>query len=250
MNDRHMLRRQRMEDNTPLRHLMQTHWQSEGAALWDAYLSSGQTEMLPVQLDHRCRQTIQQHFRRQKSLTMLLNAAKKVACIGAVLLFTIFVTLSVSQEVRAAVSSWLSGWDGGLYVYAPTDTDEVTPDYDYRLSKIPAGYALSQDFYLPTGGLISYLDEENSHSLHLMYCRQDEGSEMDLILTEELHKIVTVNSVTADLYYYPDLHDDSSLVWIDPETNYLLHISGYFPEEILVELAENLIRTQREPETP
>lgn len=246
MNDRYPLHRQAPEEDTFLRSLLEADCQLEGTLLLAAYQASAEDYLPPEALDQQCRALIQRHFRNRKRHRRLLQLIRSAACFLLVLTASVLLTLCISPEARAAASKWISGWDGGLYVYAPTDTDEVTPDYNYRLSRLPDGYLLDQEFFVPTGGVVTYYSEEAGHSLHLIYCRQDEGSEFGLVLTEESHKPVVVNGIRADLYYYPDLHDDSSLVWVDPETNYLLHISGYFPEEEMVAIAQSVVRTMRQ----
>jgi len=246
MNDRHSLRNQFPEENA-LRTLMDVNAQIDGALLLELYESAGSIPQPPEPLDSQCQAIICRYFHRISILNTLKNLTRKTACFTASILAIGLLMLCLSQEVRATVSKWISGWEGGLFVYEPTDTDTITPDYRYQLSQIPEGYVFDQETVMPTGGLFRYLDSETNHSLFLVYIRQDEGSEMDLILTEESHKIVMVNGTQADLYYYPDIHDDSSLVWIDPETNYLLHISGWFPEDEMIALAESLVYEEREP---
>ena len=247
MNDRLLHLSSMSEDDNALQTLMDADAQIDGAMLLALYQAAHEGDGLPKELDRHCQNTIRRHFQKVKRKNFLTEAIRKAACIAAAILASGILTLCISPEARAAVSKWISGWEGGLYVYAPTDTDTITPDYRFLLTKIPEGYSFDQETVMPTGGLFRYLDNENNRALFLVYIRQEEGSEMDLILTEELHKVVTVNGTFADLYYYPDLHDDSSLVWIDPETNYLLHISGWFPEEEMIELAESVIHTEREP---
>lgn len=49
-----------------------------------------------------------------------------------------------------------------------------------------------------------------------------------------------VGNISADLYFSQTETENSSIVWADPNTDYLISIAGYFTDDELIELANNV----------
>ena len=54
---------------------------------------------------------------------------------------------------------------------------------------------------------------------------------------------VQLGDITADFYQSEVNTSGSSIVWVDPENDYLVSVDGFFSQEELIEMALNLVKT-------
>lgn len=52
------------------------------------------------------------------------------------------------------------------------------------------------------------------------------------------------NIATADFYQSTTEDSSSGLAWVDPDTDYLICLDGFFSKEELIEMALSLVKTE------
>jgi hypothetical protein len=116
--------------------------------------------------------------------------------------------------------------------------------FKYDLPEVPEGYYLWQEILDPTIGTMLYAEEESGLFLKIIYCPNDGNGAM-FLLPEAATKItVQLGDITAD-FYQSEVHTSaSSIVWVDPENDYLVSVDGFFSQEELIEMALSLVKTE------
>ena len=151
--------------------------------------------------------------------------------------------MALSPTARAAVLGWLFGRESDAYVYRSTGTDtneETLTTYDF--AEVPEGYTLHQNFLMPNSGLVIYREEETARLLKVFFAPND-GSGALYLLPEDATLIpIQLGDISAD-FYLSNIEDESStIVWTDPENDYLVTVDGFFSQEELVDMALSLVK--------
>lgn len=151
--------------------------------------------------------------------------------------------MAISPTARAAVMGWLFGLEADAYVYrstgSDTDSDTITT-YDFE--EVPEGYTLWQNLLMPTSGLVIYCEEETGRLLKVFFAPND-GSGALYLLPEDATLIpVKLGDISADFYQSNMEASSSTIVWTDPENDYLVTVDGFFSQEELMDMALNLVR--------
>ena len=77
------------------------------------------------------------------------------------------------------------------------------------------------------------------------YVTEDSQYELFLDTGDVETKKVSVNGVDADLYVDPTGEQSSTLIWKDPETDVLLSLTAYLPEDQLISMADGVVRQEK-----
>ncbi|MGN0384436.1 MAG: DUF4367 domain-containing protein [Lachnospiraceae bacterium] len=171
----------------------------------------------------------------------LSRAIRMAASFTLVLLIAGASVLALSPTARATVTGWILGRSGSAYVY--TSTGDNTGDstmFKYTLSAIPEGYTLWVDNLNPTGGFVIYSEEETGKLLNIMYAPNEGTGALYIIPESAVQSTIPFGSTTADIYLAQTEEESSGIVWVDPNTDYLISISGFFSKEELVDMAASI----------
>ena len=151
--------------------------------------------------------------------------------------------MAISPTARAAVMGWLFGRESDAFVYRSTGTEtneETITTYDF--AEIPEGYTFQQNFLMPNSGLVIYSEEATGRLLKVFFAPNDGSGALYLIPEDATLIPIQLGDISAD-FYLSNIEDESStIVWTDPENDYLVTVDGFFSQEELVEMALNLIK--------
>ena len=152
--------------------------------------------------------------------------------------------MALSPTARAAVIGWLFGQDGTTFSYTSMGGEsESDVYYKYDLAEIPEGYFLWQEIVDEDQCIILYGEEETGHLLKITATPNDGNRAIYLVTTSEEKSTVQIGDITADFYQSSTADSSSGLAWIDPDTDYLICLDGFFSKEELIEMAQSLFKT-------
>lgn len=152
--------------------------------------------------------------------------------------------MALSPTARAAIFGWLFGQEGNVYSYVSMGTDDSDTMFKYDLPEVPEGYYLWQEILDPTIGTMLYAEEESGLFLKIIYCPNDGNGAMFLLPEAATKTTVQLGDITADFYQSEVDTSASSIVWVDPENDYLVSVDGFFSQEELIEMALSLVKTE------
>ena len=153
--------------------------------------------------------------------------------------------MALSPTARAAVLGWLFGRESDAYVYRSTGTEtneETMTTYDF--AEIPEGYTFQQNFLMPNSGLVIYSEESTGRLLKVFFAPNDGSGALYLIPEDATLIPIQLGDIPADFYLSNVETSSSSIVWTDPENDYLVNVDGFFSQEELMDLAMNLIKKE------
>jgi len=151
--------------------------------------------------------------------------------------------MALSPTARAAVMGWLFGRESDAYVYRSTGTDmgeETITTYDF--AEIPEGYTLWQNIVMPNSSLIIYAEDETGRFLKVFAAPNDGSGALYLIPEDATLISIQLGDIQADYYQSNIESSGSTIVWTDPENDYLVTVDGFFSQEELMALALKLIK--------
>ena len=152
--------------------------------------------------------------------------------------------MALSPTARAAVMGWLFGQDGTTFSYTSMgEESESDVYYKYDLAEIPEGYFLWQEIVDESQSIMLYAEEETGHLLKVTGSPNDGTGAMFLLTTTDEKSTVQIGDITADFYQSSTADSSSGLAWIDPDTDYLICLDGFFSKEELIEMAQSLVKT-------
>ena len=173
----------------------------------------------------------------------LKRVLRMAASFALVILMAGGSVMALSPTARAAVMGWLFGRESDAYVYRSTgtDTDEETIT-TYDLAEIPEGYTLWQNMVMPNSSLVIYTENETGRFLKVFAAPNDGSGALYLIPEDATLIPIQLGDIQADYYQSNIESSGSTIVWTDPENDYLVTVDGFFSQEELTEMAMNLIQ--------
>lgn len=185
-----------------------------------------------------CRQAKRRPYRK---------AWKAVACAALVLILGSTSYLGLNAQAREAFFGWVTQITQNVSHYFFSGSSDKHPEnYRYVLPEIPEGY--TQDVVDEDGGLrMELYTNEKGETLAFETQYTTESSDYELFLDVDKLEIkkVTVQGVSGDLYIDPTGEQSSTLIWKDPETDVLLSLTAYLPEDQLISLADSVVRQEK-----
>ena len=178
-----------------------------------------------------------QHSRLNRALRMAVSFALVILVAGGSV-------MALSPTARAAVLGWLFGQQENVYSYTSMGNDHSATITKYDFAEVPDGYYLWQDILDPTFGTILYAEEETGFLLKIFYCPNEGSSALFLVPEAATKSTVQLGDITADFYLSEVDTSGSSIVWVDPENDYLVSVDGFFSQEELIEMALRLVKTE------
>ena len=174
----------------------------------------------------------------------LKRVLRMAASFALVILLTGSSVMALSPTARAAVLGWLFGQDGTTFSYTSMGkASESDVYYKYELPQIPEGYFLWQEIVDESQSIMLYAEEETGHLLKVTGSPNDGTSAMFLMTTTDEKSTVQIGDITADFYLSDSEDISSGLAWVDPDTDYLICLDGFFSKEELIEMAQSLVKT-------
>ena len=175
----------------------------------------------------------------------LKRVLRMAASFALVILIAGGSVMAISPTARAAVLGWLFGRESDAYVYRSTGTEtneETITTYDF--AEIPEGYTFQQNILMPNSGLVIYSEESTGRLLKVFFAPNDGSGALYLIPEDATLIPIQLGDISAD-FYLSNIEDESStIVWTDPENDYLVTVDGFFSQEDLVEMALNLVKKE------
>jgi len=182
---------------------------------------------------------------KKNNHTQLKRVLRMAASFALVILISGGSVMALSPTARAAVMGWLFGQEGTIFSYTSMgEESESDVYYRYDLPEIPEGYFLWQEIVDEDQCIILYGEEETGLLLKITATPNDGNRAMYLVTTSEEKSSVQIGDITADFYQSSTADSSSGLAWIDPDTNYLICLDGFFSKEELIEMALSLVRTE------
>jgi len=174
----------------------------------------------------------------------LKRVLRMAASFALVILVASGSVMALSPTARAAVMGWLFGQDGTTFSYTSMgEESESDVYYKYELPQIPEGYYLWQEIVDESQSILLYAEEETGHLLKVTGAPNDGTSAMFLLTTTDEKSTVQIGDITADFYLSDSEDISSGLAWVDPDTDYLICLDGFFSKEELIEMAQSLVKT-------
>lgn len=174
----------------------------------------------------------------------LKRVLRMAASFALVILVASGSVMALSPTARAAVMGWLFGQDGTTFSYTSMgEESESDVYYKYELAEIPEGYFLWQEIVDESQSIMLYAEEETGHLLKVTGSPNDGTGAMFLLTTTDEKSTVQIGDITADFYQSSTADSSSGLAWIDPDTDYLICLDGFFSKEELIEMTQSLIKT-------
>ena len=174
----------------------------------------------------------------------LKRVLRMAASFALVILVASGSVMALSPTARAAVIGWLFGQDGTTFSYTSMgEESESGVYYRYDLAEIPEGYFLWQEIVDESQSIMLYAEEETGHLLKVTGSPNDGTGAMFLLTTTDEKSTVQIGDITADFYQSSTADSSSGLAWIDPDTDYLICLDGFFSKEELIEMAQSLVKT-------
>lgn len=202
----------------------------------------------------QCQYEVSPEFRR--NMKKLCRQAKRrpyrtvwkaVACAALVLILGSTSYLGLNAQAREAFFGWVTQITQNVSHYFFSGSSDKHPEnYRYVLPEIPEGY--TQDAVDEDGGLrMELYTNEKGETLAFETQYTTESSDYELFLDVDKLEIkkVTVQGVSGDLYIDPTGEQSSTLIWKDPETDVLLSLTAYLPEDQLISLADSVVRQEK-----
>ena len=175
----------------------------------------------------------------------LKRVLRMAASFALVILIAGGSVMAISPTARAAVMGWLFGRESDAYVYRSTGTEtneETITTYDF--AEIPEGYTFQQNFLMPNSGLVIYSEESTGRLLKVFFAPNDGSGALYLIPEDATLIPIQLGDISAD-FYLSNIEDESStIVWTDPENDYLVTVDGFFSLEELMDMALNLVKKE------
>lgn len=174
----------------------------------------------------------------------LKRVLRMAASFALIILVASGSVMALSPTARAAVMGWLFGQDGTTFSYTSMgEESESDVYYKYELAEIPEGYFLWQEIVDESQSIMLYAEEETGHLLKVTGSPNDGTGAMFLLTTTDEKSTVQIGDITADFYQSSTADSSSGLAWIDPDTDYLICLDGFFSKEELSEMAQSLVKT-------
>lgn len=202
----------------------------------------------------QCQYEVSPEFRR--NMKKLCRQAKRrpyrkvwkaVACAALVLILGSTSYLGLNAQAREAFFGWVTQITQNVSHYFFSGSSDKHPEnYRYVLPEIPEGY--TQDVVDEDGGLrMELYTNEKGETLAFETQYTTESSDYELFLDVDKLEIkkVTVQGVSGDLYIDPTGEQSSTLIWKDPETDVLLSLTAYLPEDQLISMADSVVRQEK-----
>ena len=175
----------------------------------------------------------------------LKRVMRMAASFALVILLSGGSVMALSPSARAAVMGWLFGQEGTVFSYRSMgEKADTNFYYRYDLAEIPEGYFLWQEIVDENQSIILYGEEETSYLLTITGSPNDGTGAMYLMTTTEEKETVQIGDITADFYQSTTDDSSSGLAWVDPDTDYLICLDGFFSKEELIEMAQSIVKTE------
>lgn len=164
----------------------------------------------------------------------------RVACLFLAIFLAASMFLSLNVEARAAFVQWINALSGDFYCYSFIGDNKAEPAR-YELGWIPEGYEYKRHSQDDDSAVYTYRNRDKT--LSFLYLCSDGSKELWTNIGPHTRIQVSVNGMSGEIYLSENEWDGSSIIWTDK--NMIFQISGYFDEDTLIKLAEN-VRIQEE----
>lgn len=196
----------------------------------------------PHQFSGRFERRINKIIRRAKH-PIRYNEMRSAAAILLVVVILFGMVFAISPEVRAGVINWVKSTFMRYSQYS-SDRESNNTQYEYQLQVVPDGYTELSTINTKDGKLYAYIHEDG-HLMQFSYAYGSRGN--NYFVKTDLHTHIEglVNGSKADIYITNDNKETNAIIWRDKKTDTLFCISAKIDEELLIALAESVIKTTK-----
>ena len=168
------------------------------------------------------------------------KALSVAASVFLIIILTGCLLLAFSPTVRASFLGWIRIIESRKVRYTYSEKYDSQENICFELGFVPDGYAYLTEVITEHSSTQIFVDT-SGNMLVFTFVKGSDTTSLDLYDTNTLNmKQVFINGCTADLYFSSDPHGSSILVWYDPIWDRLFMVSGFFNEETLIQIAENI----------
>lgn len=180
---------------------------------------------------------------RKNNHPPLKRILRMAASFALVILITGGSVIAVSPTARATVMGWMFGQEADAYVYRSTGTDTNSSTITtYDFAEVPDGYTLWQNLLMPNSGVVIYTEDGTGRFLKIFFAPNDGSGALYLIPEDTTLIPIQLGDISADFYRSNVETSSSSIVWTDPENDYLVNVDGFFSQEEIMDLAMRLVK--------
>lgn len=207
--------------------------------------SENYTELLAADFEPQNQHVFSKEFEKKiRKLTRRTNhplfyrGVKRVASVILAVILAGSIWLTFDVEARAAFVGWVKEVYGNFFAYRFVGEGAESESARYRLGYVPDGYT---EFWVDISSeskVFVYTNDEGK-LLKFNYVSAPDETDWVLISTSLRKKHTEVNGISAELLVSDDPAVAGGILWMT-EDNTGFYISGYFSEEELIKIAENV----------
>lgn len=177
------------------------------------------------------------------------HTLRAVAALFIVIATLFGALMAFSPDARAAVVGWVKSAFHEFFEYSnespQTDTSaNKQTTYEYRLAVNSDEYRELNVTERTDGKRYTFADGSNN-ILRFAYAYDGNMNGLFIKAEDYSQQPVLVNGLHADVYIALNDTETNVIVWQDPETNTLLYISAFANQDMLLELAESVIKIEK-----
>lgn len=175
---------------------------------------------------------------RRANHPVLYQATRRVASILLAVILAGSIWLAFDVEARAAFVGWIKEVYGTFFAYRFVGEEAEVESSRYRLGYVPDGYT---EYYVDISSeskVFIYTNDEGK-LLKFNYVSAPDETDWVLLSTSLQKKRTEVNGIPAELLISDDPAVAGGILWMTAD-NTGFYISGYFSEDEMVKIAENV----------
>ncbi len=171
------------------------------------------------------------------------KALKSAACILIAFLISFASVMTFNVEARAAFTRWIREVYKDSIVYEFFGEKSETASLDYRVTWVPEGYELVEEFVLDTSYDALYQKGEDygdAFTVHMYIMKED--NVLKLLANDDEYECLDITVKGCKGYFYKSTVETEShtLLWFDEKNDIYFFINSYLDFETINKIAENI----------
>lgn len=180
---------------------------------------------------------------RKANNPQLYRFLNKVACLLLTALVSFATVMTFDVEARAAFTRWIRKVYEDSIVYEFFGEKAETASLDYRVTWVPEGFELVDEYESDTIYSAIYQKRENIQEVFVIEwsCVED-GDNIALVTYGEEYQCedIKVNGDRGNFYQSLSGNDSNVLIWVNEQEMIEYHINSYLPFEQMLKIAESI----------
>lgn len=193
----------------------------------------------PHQFSNRFEKKIDKLIRRAKH-PFRYNVMRSAAAILLVIVILFGMVFAISPEVRASVINWIKSTFFEYSQYSSNGGEDNT-EYEYYFRVVPDGYSELTAIDSKDGKIYAYVHKDG-YMMQLSYAHGNRDHNFFVKTDVHTHIEGFVNGNEADIYVTNDEKETNAIIWRDEKTDTLFCISTKADKDLLIALAETVVK--------